>query len=1574
MSQIDQFTDNTSYSVDDFVEASATPPVTSLGSNKNKAAHTAMLVPDLNDAGNAYQQINSELDSEGDSGTADIVITNARGENLMGYRRAASELLVDPSASEEWKIAAIGAANDPNNLLYSPRGMVATKAATQTVKGETEEAALQRGIAAAGINQVLQFQRDKQQFYNELQLRADKEKTAAYVSMAEDFVPMVNGYKEARVNRELMGDKATALRTAWDTVWTGNTVSDRKDWFNKLPLEDRMKAMDGLMGIVSSSGSTILMPDEKDNTNFKVFRETVESGAYEATDQTIDNILGVLDAAGVGSMLRTAGRLVGVGRVATKTTEATARTWERRFTTTDVQPTTPSQTIRDVNPEMGRNIHNAVTKDDTGDVASAMYGTSREDAIAHDITGEVGAVNGSVPSKIYHPERDGDFEFMPDADILDFVDNSGASWLTPSEKRVIRSSVTNDFRNAVGMVNRKEMTTINDLPDGVQFSAVYGPTDNGWSNAGDAIEQATYALKQYGVTKDEVSVLARVGDEYHPVPLEQLTPDMNGDFLLQVNTKYKFNTADAERDGFEALDVANNFLDRYFPSSGKAQQGTLQSNLLDPQSMFRPELTKGATTAGLRGARLEQDLIKMAAEYTKTVKEIPSARRDKMFSKIRGNNQKGESFNYANLVAEGFTSKEINALEKWKGAQDTIYSISNRDLIKTYRNRGYGVMEHPETGTRLIVKPIARTQTGDMIKAFDPVENKVVELNKEALTDLYSRNGQVARTNTPMQVDGLNVEYVLDRNAVGSTYVRSLKDSDTVLNYRKGYYSVKYTNPHFIERKVVDADGVPVRDASGREQWKAVATAGNVVDAKRAVERLAKTTGGEHRFRNDLRGEDMEAANASVLQTGGMSSQRIRGQRLEEALGDNQLLADATHIQSPIESMISSMQSLSARVSARDWMETAKQRFIAQYGDVLPVKQGQVQYPKSRAEIGGAHNKTDKKVADARSTWEYIRQQENGFVNSIDDGFKAIFNQIADLMGHKGFGKAEEAVRSVANVNPSQKAKGVAFSLLLATNPLRQLLVQSHQMLMLGSVFPRYTFTHLADDLLLMMNYHLGGTPSKVLLKASGRTEAEASAMFKALKESNISAGITKHEMVRESLMSIADDAAKARLVTGGAKAAWKPVGGAISTLRKVGFDFGEYLSSSAAFLAHYDEAIKKGRKIDMESIEDITAQSRNFVYNMDRAGAMPYNHNSLAIITQFLQVPHKAITQMFTNQMLKETMNFGPIKVQKRHAIATYMLTTFGTGAVGLGPDGIFGEYIDPLLPKDPVHRESIVNGLETVFLNRLMGKLYGEPVGLDYSSLAPLDVYGVSEFISSLFSTDIGSILSASPSGSLVFGNNPRIAKLANSAMIMAGIKDNYENDPVKWSNVGMDAANLFSGLSNAFKAQYALQYGRKIGALGGVTDSNVNSVEAVAAALGLPTQDETKYRKAMESIYEGNKGIESDVKKIFQLSSSQMAQDGMDADSFEYLISMSGRAMQVFKGNPKAMEVWNAEMKKQMADKDTKVIDKLMEASGWAKPNDVKQLLDKVPNITPEQRDNLKSIVDYNLEYRQDLQEKK
>ena len=384
---------------------------------------------------------------------------------------------------------------------------------------------------------------------------------------------------------------------------------------------------------------------------------------------------------------------------------------------------------------------------------------------------------------------------------------------------------------------------------------------------------------------------------------------------------------------------------------------------------------------------------------------------------------------------------------------------------------------------------------------------------------------------------------------------------------------------------------------------------------------------------------------------------------------------------------------------------------------------------------------------------------------------------------------------------------------------------------------------------------------------------------------------------------------------------------------------------------------------MDAAGVEETFAKSRNYVYNMDRAGAMPYNHNNLAMFTQFLQVPHKALTQLLFNRGISQ---------KKKFAMSAFMSMMFGpTAVLGLVPGAgdAMDAFFHDLFPEDPTVRGALRNGLETVMLNNFFSSIYGENVSLDYSSLAPLDAYGITEFIQTAFDEGITKVVTNSPGGSLLFGTNPRVAQVVSTFGSLMGMGPAKEKDPATVGTMFMDMANLSSGFSNAYKAKMALEYGRKMGALGGTTDGSVNSFEAIAQAFGIPTQDQEASRKILDSSWKTQESFDNDVKKTFQKYAKMITQEGLTADQFEYAVRMAELEMSAFGNNQRAADIWNGELKKQQSNGDFRIINKVLEMSGWAKKDDVRRLIDQAPGINEEQRENLRALTEYNFSQRDD-----
>lgn len=69
-------------------------------------------------------------------------------------------------------------------------------------------------------------------------------------------------------------------------------------------------------------------------------------------------------------------------------------------TCSKVSPASPSQVVKDINPSLAREFHKRMVADETGEAAEALYGTTREEAMAKDILPEPEFEAGKMPNKV----------------------------------------------------------------------------------------------------------------------------------------------------------------------------------------------------------------------------------------------------------------------------------------------------------------------------------------------------------------------------------------------------------------------------------------------------------------------------------------------------------------------------------------------------------------------------------------------------------------------------------------------------------------------------------------------------------------------------------------------------------------------------------------------------------------------------------------------------------------------------------------------------------------------------------------------------------------------------------------------------------------------------------------------------------------------------------------------------------------------------------------------------------------------------------------------------------------------
>lgn len=1578
---IEDFLESDSNSINDFYDAPlggtpAQPVSVASPSVRNSAATTALLnAPnDPSQVIPTYDAIKNEHSQLGYSPTQNEILSTRKTQELSGFQQAMYETLASGEVPDVTKMGVIQAHREgaiaKSNLLTA-QGMLGSQEAGANNPNETAEATLSRDLFAAGMDKAIEYKRQQQAIYNATAMAQEANGlTPTVTGMVEDMVPGVSSSKAASLYNSLTRDTRGTIATFF---LQGTSKAVMAEKFNSLPLDQRMQLLDGVAQHINEEGRTILLPSEKDNTNLLALLQVTQSGSYTVTDELIDNLSGLLDISGLavpfkilGNALK-GGKAIGeaeaairAGNAAEALTDA-ERTIQRRQITAQQQPASPMDILKDANPDKARRVMQAVEADTTDEFAQAMAGTGRDNTLAGYMGAQPHALDGSVQSKVYDPTRYGDFEYMPDNDVLDLVRSASAPNLSTVEKRRLGANVTNDFQNATGLVNRKEMTTVGAAEDGngLDISAVYGPSDGGWSSVKDAAEQAQFALRKYGVDEKDISILVREGDNYHPVPYSSLKDaegDAGGDFLVQIKQKYTYNAGDLADDEFDFFNVnpLANVLNRVDLTIGTSGRGSLTSNFVDPAILFDPEYLKGAVLSDLKKDVLSEKLTEISTKFTDAIKAIPKDRRDKIVSAIKESNAKGINYNYTDLAGRGFKQEEIRAFESFKKVQDTMWHLTNADMVRSYKARGFGRMSYKDTGLDVVARPLSQNAVRNNVAVYDALSDSVRTLTKEEKAAIYSRNANIAELAHPLEIDGQNVLHIINENSANGTYLRALSDDDTVMAYRKGYYAVKYTQPHFIERKLVDADGVAVLDEHGQEVWKAMATAPDMLSATRAIERYKKARPSDYRVRRDLKGADYDKANTQVMSAGGLSAQRFRGQRLEDAIGSNTEL-DGAHMQSPIESLISSIESVSSRVSYRDWLETSKRRLLATYSDVMPMRGGKPVYPSNVKEITG----TGRKTADARAMFEHIRAMENGYVNAIDDGAKAIFGQAADALGMATAKKGgiiaeagavgERGLRAMATTSYTGLVRATSFTLMIGLNPLRQLAVQFAQAFMTVGRHPTY-LPHLFGDAALLMIDKLVPNAPKEIYTIFGRDKTAFKAMKEAMEESGVTKGIKRHEMLQGMMAANTDLSLmygdRARKAASTAKAAVaKPVGLA----RRIGFDTGEYFVQASSFFAHYDEAVKAGAKLSKEKLRDISNASRQFTGNFSRSGQMALNHNELSVIGQYGQVPLKMIGLLFNRS----------IPAKARAGMGLFAVGMFGA------PDMISQLFADSL-PEDATQRELIVGGLSNVLTNAMVEAVFGQKSQVDWGGgLNPYDPQGVVDMVIHAFNNPIGETIANSPAGSLFMGSNPRIANLIKDVGYASGLVTDPSPDTSieQWHTVMMDVLNLSSGASNARKAWLMFKYQREYSATGATTRDNVTTPEAFAKLLGFQSLEQARSFAITDDITKEHDKYNADIKNYFSDMSRRLVAEGTTAEQKDYLIRMSQYGMSAFPNNAAAHKYWMALLTQQIEGGDRRLFDAIMSASGWASREDVMGWINKA-TLSPEQRETLLSVAKWSF----------
>lgn len=1148
------------------------------------------------------------------------------------------------------------------------------------------------------------------------------------------------------------------------------------------------------------------------------------------------------------------------------------------------------------NPTRSRSVMKAIYDSSTDEVATAIFGTSRTEALGMAFMPKQVTASGKISARPVDVMREVN---TPSSNLMeevkDVLSDKGASELTPREIELASDRIVNDFRSPtrIKAVDGMDGIQVDLDKEIVKISSVYGNARGSFSDAEDALTQAKLALRHYGDIVPFATIMKKDGVNYSPVKLEDVK-GQKGDYLVKIEFDKPITRADLPKDT-----VLDEFKNRFnwsdsVPSFISEKAGNLTRHIFSVGSIFDKQLTTAANVADALTSRLEKILQSRMRDIVGNIKKLPKAHQDKLSSYFVEANEKGIALSLGDLAQRGFTAPMVQIAKDWREYWDSVFYLENLDTIKTLRNNGYQLLDNGSD--RFFAKPIPKSIRE--AKGYDPESGTMVVMNREEMDKLYEQGGTIAQLKSSFTFEGEEVTNLIVKNNSNS-YLRGLTDADRALNYREGYYLTSYRAPIFIDK---------VDPKTGKRV--AVATALDSVEADLFKKRAEQENPGfKFVARPDKKKLPDQKQDVWDLNfNGGRTAQRRRGKPLVDADGSNRLEGSA-YFETPIESAIRASRSIAGRTIYRDLIETMKARAMQKHGHLFPTSEGVTQFPSQISDIKGAEgNVYTKEVRDARTDFEYIHYLENGYMNGLDNMFKTVMGALANQTGQlaiktggitgKVLSKAERGLLYAQDTPVSGLGKAVVFNAYIATNVFRQWVVQPAQLFRLAAYDPigvHQTLRYLSEYTSFM---------------ASGKGLTKNGNDFVDFVESSgILDSVDKSNIVRGTLMTSGEQASW-----------WAKTGGRVTEpLRVVGYDLGEKTNLLGHMAAVFNKYQREGKNVNSLAVRrEMLGKARAISYDMGFSGDMPYNQNFLAVFTQFMQVPHKALMQGLDRRLT-------PAERVRMVAGDMLLYGAMGTPIV-MAANALFGEKF---LDENPNVKEVIVEGAMQKGLNAFLQNsleslgVEGPSRDLDISgSLSPFEFGGYAKMVEGLL-TDGGfsEAISNTPIGGLLYRDGNRVQKAVLSVGRLMGYLPDSELTPQTISATLNDIASITSGWNNIQKAILAKEMNRISTKTGQTLIEGVNTADAIALALGIPPKDISQFYESVMYLSEESKAYEDSVRQAAKTAievatgrtKSSMA-DPATREIFNAII------LKAYRSNPKALMYINDEVRRALQDPDS------------------------------------------------------
>ncbi len=1175
-------------------------------------------------------------------------------------------------------------------------------------------------------------------------------------------------------------------------------------------------------------------------------------------------------------------------------------------------PAAPAKIIQQTNPEMARGLHEATLTAATDEVAEALYGTNKVEAIASDILPQM-TNNGNVVTKPFDiganlrkildvPER-----------LLHLLYSSGATEFTQAEKNRVLSNVRNDFRSAEGLTVNDSMSSFALDGGRIKVSAVYGAGDGAFTLPEAALAQAKLALRNYAVRDQDIVLLRKEGIEHVPVSYEQVA-GVPGNYLIRIETSHEIDVSDVGK--MESQAMSWNFLDR-IPQLMNKDGGSATRHLFDAASVLPPIYTRPAVAATYRTSALEKVLLEMAGEYGDKWKALTKGQQSRVEDYIREANHNGISLDAPALRARGWSGDEIEAIKVWRRFWDAHYFLENYDLVRTLNAQGYQIFD--SAGTTLYAKRLEKNTTiagtfnpqGTQVVGgqgvYNPATASVTTLTKQEIDDLYNTGGFIAKLRRPTDFNGVTAEIMMVRNTP-TEFLRKVRDTDTVLNYRPGYFQIQYNAPKFV-------DEVLERGNNGEvTKFKTVAVSPDTLTAEVFKSRMSATSGKEYRVRSDDRAFTKDSDGWwDVNSANGRIAQRQRGKLLEAADGVNQL-GDGSHVLNPVDSAMRAARSISGRVVTRPVLEAAKARAMQQYAEHFPSNgMGSIRWPRNYSEIGSTGDVVGPGVRDARTAWEYVNYLENGYINGMDNLFKSLLTVTAERLGElsKKFDSKLLAAteRGVNNLNeasggPVSLTKNFVFTAYIGTNVLRQLIVQPHQVVRTFAYNPVGWMKGTVEK-------YAASYIGKI---AGAKLSPEYEQFAKFVDDTGLLSNVDKQNLVRGVLTDAAHSSNRAVRVAGKA----------VNLPRRIGFDMGEMGNMLGHSAAVYDKFKRAGKNMsDKAVIDEAVGEISAISYGMNFAEDMPYNQTTAALVLQFMQIPHKAFLQVTNRRIDKGT---------RARLLAGDVLLW---GPPTLLISDLMGGDILPDDPENPL-RIWALEGLESMLYNEMFNKFWDDTpedkTRVDFSSLAPFDISGWMKVGAAVMEGGLEQVVLSSPAANLLFKDGSKAERAILSLGRYFNVVDDSDMYPEQAIDVLDNFMHIMSGYSNAAKAVALINAEKRLNDYGNVVENKTEVVERWMQILGFGSADVKDMYALNNEFYKDSKKSKEEAMKMYKdVKRLYYEKLGLPDTDPKMVTALSSHFMKIIKEKPEWAQLIKDELRKDFGGKDQQLLYQIVKAAG-------------------------------------------